>query len=346
MPEPSMPDRKSSPRHDPQLAQALGVVSRAVEALGESRALTVALSGGPDSVALLGLLERLSRREGLRLSVAHVHHGLREASDAEASACQRLADRLGLPFACRRLELTRGPALPERARDARHRALVEMADAAGSSFIALGHTATDQLETLLMHLTRGAGLDGLSAMPQLEARLWRPVLELTRAQTRELCGLMGLSFVDDPTNDLREHFRVELRQTVLPLLRARNPRVEEAAVALSRRAGDADQLVRQCVDAEFRSRLRDGVDGQTWDLRGYADLNREVRTRLLRRVAKLALEAHPDGGRRIIEDVDRALCADARASRGISPRCWALGGGRELWVRGGRLGFGAPAQSK
>ena len=176
-------------------------------------------------------------------------------------------------------------------------------------------------------------------MPVLRAGRWRPVLDLTREETRELCVRLGLKFVEDPTNQLREHLRVRLREEVLPLLRQQNPQVEAAALAMTRRLVDADALVDAVVDAEFEARKSGGEDGQTLDLVGYAELNRELRTRLILRVLRRSDDEPADGLRRIVEDVDRALCADARAGRGFAPRRWDAGAGRELWVARGRLGL-------
>lgn len=336
-----MPDRKSPPRHDPELARALGEVARALEPLEGRRRLLVAVSGGADSVAMLGLLDRLSRREGLTLVLGHVDHGLRAESAQEAEEVAALASSLALSCERVRLQLKRGPGLAARARDARHAALREMAALSGSELIALGHTATDQAETVLMHLTRGSGLDGLSGMPVWGEGLWRPVLGQTRVQTRDLCGLLGLSFCDDPTNRRREHFRVELREDILPKLRAHNPRLEESLGALARRVRDADEALAFIVEAELRDRKEDMPDGQTVSLQGYTGLPREIRTRLVRQLVLDAGSGVFDGGRRIVEDVDRALSVDAHAGRGFTPRKWALGGDRELWVAGGRLGIRA-----
>lgn len=351
------PDSRQ-PRHDPELARALGIVGKAAAQLGAPRRVCLAVSGGPDSMAMLGLLHRLAHREGLWLGVAHVDHGLREASRREAQLVARVSDELGLEFATRRLELPSGPGLPARARQARHAALREMADGFSATTIALGHTATDQAETMLMHLTRGSGLDGLSGMPAFADGRWRPLLGLTRAQTRTLCGCLGLPFVDDPSNAALEHFRVRVREEVLPRLREQNPRIEASMLALSQRARDADSLIEELVDAEFSARLESAAGsgpkrrseaaevGQTHRITGYAEMHRELRTRWLRRVIERDAGSNLDGGRRIIEDIDRALCADAHAGRGFSPRRWALGAGRELWVARGRLGIGAADVSK
>ena len=163
------------PRH-PSIARALGSCRRSLAVLrspafqagGGADGLHVACSGGPDSVALLGLLCLLAPRDRLRLSVGHVDHGLRPSSGDDAALVRRLAEEHGLPFELDRLDLPPGPGLPARAREARRAALRDQARRRGAAFVVLGHTATDQAETILLHLARGAGLPGLAAMAELE----------------------------------------------------------------------------------------------------------------------------------------------------------------------------------
>jgi tRNA(Ile)-lysidine synthase len=337
-----MPERKPPPRRNhPKLAQALGVVGHAMQALEGRRRVLVGVSGGPDSVALLGLIHRLRAREELVLGVTHVDHGLRAESAAEGDLVASICAELKVEFESVRLELEEGPGLPARAREARHAALSQSMGRRGYEAVALGHTATDQVETVLMHLTRGSGLDGLSGMPAFDGLCWRPLLDLRRQQTRETCGLLGLDFVDDPTNENRESFRVELRKELLPRLRAHNPQLEASVVGMARQMRDADEALDYVVAAQMQVRKVGAPDGQILDLAGYAELPRGLRTRLVLRLVRGGTSSPLDGGRRIVEDVDRALCADARAGRGFAPRTWALPGGSELWVARGQLGVRA-----
>jgi tRNA(Ile)-lysidine synthase len=266
------------PRH-PSIAHALGSCRRQLGALcsGPGRAagvgVHVACSGGADSVTLLGLLCLLAPRERWRLSVGHVDHGLRPTSADEAALVQRLAAARGLACEVERLALAHGPGLPARARQARRAALREQARRQGAAFVALGHTATDQAETMLLHLARGAGLPGLAAMAAHEP--WdegvavdplgprggwlRPLLALDRAQTRALAERLGLPFVDDPTNLDHRHPRVRMRHEILPVLRQLNPQVEAALARTSAHARQAEDALQQWVDHELGARRRSPV---------------------------------------------------------------------------------------
>jgi len=325
------------PRH-PTIGRALGELRRTLVA-GSSRApgddwlrgqrILVACSGGADSLTLLGLLHLLQRSLGLELVVGHVDHGLREESPAEAELVAQVAAERGLPVHQRRLDLERGAGLADRARNARRRALLEMAEASGSSLVALGHTATDQVETVLMHVLRGAGLDGLAGMPAVDRPWLRPLLGLTRSETAELAERLGFAAVDDPTNHDPRHLRVELREVMIPRLRRRNPAIERSFAGLARHAADAEEALGQWSSAEEASRRLPDVEGRLrWRSEGLASLPRAVRTRVFLRIALLGGAARDALSERMILALDRALMAReaARESHGaaLRPHSWDL----------------------
>jgi tRNA(Ile)-lysidine synthase len=293
-------------------------------------------------VALLGLLHLLARSDGWTLCVGHVDHGLRDESASEAEAVRSLAHDLGVPCEVRRLTLEPGPGLPDRARKARHQALREMARHVGTTVLALGHTATDQAETVLLHLCRGAGLDGLSAMPRAqpgvgsEPAVVRPLLDLTRAEVRELAQRLELPFVDDPTNDEPAHPRVVIRSEILPRLEALRSGAVEAIAAAADRLREADEALDAWAARELAQRRIEDPRGSAARAVGMSGLPRAVRTRMIRAIA-LQGGVQPDAiGRRLIDQVDRAL--HEGGDRGAGPaRSWDLAPGRRLWLADGHL---------
>lgn len=301
---------------DPAIARALGPVRAALELLpADSRRILVACSGGADSVAALGLLHLLRVGMGVELAVGHVDHGLRPESADEARHVAALARRLDLVSRQTRLSLARGPGLPARARVARRAALREQADALGAATIVLAHTASDQAETMLLHATRGAGLDGLAAMPVYAAPWLRPLLELRRSDTRELCERLGLPFVDDPSNLDETQPRVWLRTQVLAKLRADNGEVELLMAGLARQARDAEEALAGWAarEAEARRLAGDPAELGRWSLTEFDALPRAVRTRVLRRIAELAGVDLEQLHRRTIDQLEAAAWAVARA---------------------------------
>jgi tRNA(Ile)-lysidine synthase len=165
-------------------------------------AVTCAVSGGADSLALLVL----AVEAGCRATVVHVDHGLRPGSAGEAEVVRAAADRWGASFRGVRATVEPGPNLEARARAARYAAL--------PAGVLTGHTADDQAETMLLNLLRGAGIAGLAGMDPRS----RPLRRLRRRETRALCETLGLKPVDDPTNRDSAFRRNRVRHELLPLL--------------------------------------------------------------------------------------------------------------------------------
>lgn len=165
--------------------------------------VSCAVSGGPDSLALLAL----AVASGCAVTAFHVDHGLRPGSGDEARIVATQAAELGAAFVARSAPCAPGPNLEARARAARFGALPED--------VATGHTADDQAETIVLNLLRGSGIDGLCGMTP-GAR--HPILGLRRTETERLASSLGLPIVRDPTNTAPEYRRNRVRAEVLPLL--------------------------------------------------------------------------------------------------------------------------------
>lgn len=165
------------------------------------RPLDLAVSGGPDSMAMAVL----ARASGRPFTIWHVHHGLREAADADAEFVARFADDLGVPYEHRVVDITPGPDLEQRARAARYAAL--------PADVCVGHTADDRAETVLLNLGRGAGPAGVAARMGL---VRRPILRLRRHETVAVCAAAGIVPLDDEMNHDDAHRRVAVRRHLLP----------------------------------------------------------------------------------------------------------------------------------
>jgi tRNA(Ile)-lysidine synthase len=168
-----------------------------------------AVSGGPDSLALLGL----AVEAGCKAHAVYVDHGLRPEARDEAKLVAGAARRFGASFSCLKVSVPPGPDLEARARRARYEALPEG--------VLVGHTADDQAETVLLNLLRGAGADGLSAMRAIGGGLRavrRPILALRRAETTSLVRSWGIEAVSDPSNADPRFRRNRVRHEVVPLL--------------------------------------------------------------------------------------------------------------------------------
>ncbi len=164
--------------------------------------ITCAVSGGPDSTALLVLAVATGRA----VTAVHVDHGHRAESQAEAALVEGVARRLGATFVSETVDVPDGPNLEERWRDARRDRL--------PADTMWGHTADDQAETVLLALIRGAGVSGLAGIPAAG----HPILALRRFETVLLCATLGLTVVTDPSNSDPRFRRNRIRHEVLPLL--------------------------------------------------------------------------------------------------------------------------------
>jgi len=238
-----------------------------------SEALVVAVSGGPDSVAMLLALAELARsgRLALKLSVAHLNHGLRpNTADADQAFVENLAARLGLPCFSERADV---PAeaeaarlgVEEAARNARRRFLAEAARRAGARKVALGHTADDRAETVLFNILRGTGVEGLAALgprAPLDAdagiEIVRPLIASTRREVLEFLEARGQAWREDETNRSDAHTRNRIRRELLPLLRDEfNPKVDEALGRLADQAAEASEVLADALDETWRAIARD-----------------------------------------------------------------------------------------
>jgi tRNA(Ile)-lysidine synthase len=202
----------------------------------------VAVSGGPDSMALLHLLWEAHERLGLTLEVAGIDHGLRPAAAGELELVRERAEALGLPFVRLAVDLgggRRAAGLQEAARRARLGALAALGAERGARRIALGHQADDQAETVLFRIVRGTGLGGLGGIPYLRGPFVRPLLDVRRAEILRYLRRRSIPFVEDPSNADLRFARARVRHRYLPLLCEENPRVAEALVALAAAARDA-----------------------------------------------------------------------------------------------------------
>jgi tRNA(Ile)-lysidine synthase len=252
-------------------AKPMRSVEQAVKREGVVRAgehVLVACSGGSDSVALAAILAALAKSMRLRLTLAHVNHGVRASAWQDEAVAMRVAAALGLPFKVAALKLAR-PGEAEM-REARYEALVRLTLETGCTAVATGHNASDQTETVLLALFRGTGVDGLAGMPPRRplaegVDLARPVLRLEREDLRSYAAHHGLPYAIDPTNADRTLRRNAIRMALAalrPLFPGLDAAVARAAevVGADFRATPAAAVRRQVREALREHEALGGVD--------------------------------------------------------------------------------------
>jgi tRNA(Ile)-lysidine synthase len=301
----------------------------------------VACSGGPDSTALLDALEAIAPAHGLQLHVASVDHGMRVAAAEEAATVVSGVLRRGIAATVLRVHVPGGSMAA--ARRARYDALVAEARRVGAGGIAVAHTATDQAETLLDRLVRGAGARGLGAMAcerfvasrdgesETDAALVlaRPLLSIARVDIEHYVRARNLYVVRDPTNEDLHYRRSRMRHEVLPLLRRERPDLDRAlAETCDRLRAEADALDAVADDAYRRLQLAAGH----FDAAGLAALPEALFARVIGRAAGVPLGA-------VHVAALARLCADRRGTRSVD-----LPGGRRAERRYEQLRLGAQSQ--
>lgn len=258
-------------------------------ALPKGSTVVVAVSGGPDSMALLSAMARVAPSLGIEVRAHGVDHGLRPEAAAELDLAAAFAERLGICWSQSRVAVSRGGNLQARARDKRWASLVDAARGTSKACaIATAHHSDDRAETFLIRLLRGSGPRGLGVLPSRttapnaeDVPVVRPLLRAARIDVMAHLERHGVPFSTDPSNDDTRYLRTRVRQTVLPLLKELDPSVVRHLEGL------ADELVQSVDNPRHRRPPEASPEEPAWTL----TLPRPTREALR------ALRTHPSGAR-------------------------------------------------
>jgi tRNA(Ile)-lysidine synthase len=313
-------------------------------------AILLAVSGGPDSVALMWLAARWRKAlaHGPDLLAVTVDHGLRPEAAREAREVKRLARHLGVPHRTVRWSGQKpGSGLPAAARAARYRLLAAAARRSGASHILTAHTRDDQAETLLMRLLRGSGIGGLAAMARESERegvlIARPFLDVSKSQLIATLERAKIGYADDPTNRDTRFTRPRIRAVIESLsAEGGNPR---NLARLASRLARANAAIEILADGAARYlALRDqamgsprGAASTSFEAEAFARLPEEIRLRLLlRAIDRVGHEGPAELGKTeaLLACLDRAL---RTAAKNRQPRLKQTLGGAIISLSGGRV---------
>ncbi|HET8580020.1 MAG TPA: tRNA lysidine(34) synthetase TilS [Nitrospiraceae bacterium] len=251
------------------LASRVAEVARARRLFRPGDCVLAAVSGGPDSVALLSLLTELAPSWKLVLWAIHLNHGLRGAeSDEDARFVASLCEQLGVELITERVDVTDSArrrsrqSLQEYAREARYKVMQRVGHALGADKIALGHTADDQAETLLMWLLRGSGTTGLAGIPPSREPLFiRPLLDYNRADIVSYLQTQKLEFREDSSNANLLYLRNRVRHELLPTLKRFNPAVLKVLARQVEILREEDHCLQQWVAQRMARMASQDTDG-------------------------------------------------------------------------------------
>ena len=305
-------------------ARVLGFI-RGHRLLSDQHPLLVAVSGGQDSICLLQILVILQEELKIKLHVAHLNHRLRGAeSEADAQYVAQLAEQLGIPATIEQRDVKAYQArqrisVEEAARQMRYTFLAEVAESIGVNQVAVGHTTDDHIETILMHLIRGAGTRGLRGLqPSIRWQpsnsrliIIRPLLRVSRAETASYCHDHQLIPRVDTSNLSLSPLRNRIRQQLLPLLQSYNPRVAEALLRTARIASDdLAFLEKEGIQLWGKIARRQG-DTVILDKEGFLKLPSSLQRHLLRGAIEELLGNLKDIETRHIEGITAVLTKPA-----------------------------------
>lgn len=315
--------------------------------------LVVAVSGGPDSVCLLHILNQL--KDGLKVSLhaAHLNHMLRGLdSDADAAYVTDLCAHLGVPVTVERRDVAAYQAeqrlsLEEAARQVRYTFLQEVAASLGTDRVAVAHTADDQAETILLHLVRGSGLRGMRGMQPVSA--WktangkelvvvRPLLETSRTETEAYCSTNRLEPRYDVSNVSPAFLRNRLRHELLPLLAEYNPSIKETLLRTALLMDDDYAFIEEQADSLRAEIARQERSHLVLDRARFSRLHPSLQRHLLRRSVEQFL-----GNLRDVEAVHIERMMDCLV--GPAGKCVSLPGGLVLTTEYGRAVLGYDSET-
>ncbi|OXL14973.1 tRNA lysidine(34) synthetase TilS [Polynucleobacter cosmopolitanus] len=215
--------------------------------------LAVAFSGGLDSTVLLHATIKAHGKKNVH--AFHVHHGIQKEADQWQAHCKAVAKKFGCHFDTKNVKLNKQSNIESQARNLRYEALTQMCEAHKIQDLLLAHHLDDQAETVLIQLMRGAGLPGLSAMPQVKSNelihLWRPFLNMCRKDLESYAEEHKLTWIEDPSNQDESYRRNAVRKSILPTLEKFQKGAIENLARSAKHLGEAQGLLNQLADIDL-----------------------------------------------------------------------------------------------
>lgn len=233
------------------LLKAISSTIRKHTMIAHGQTVCAAISGGPDSTALLFILNELKETFGFRVKACHFDHALRSGSSGDALFAEKMAERLGLEFAMERDGSPGGGSIQSLAREKRYQFFKKLLDAGYADLVATGHTLDDSVETSIMWMLRGVGPGAFGGVPCVREKYVRPLVGIRRSALLSWLKRNEIEYVIDPTNDTDKYLRNRIRRHVIPALETQSHNAVEAVARLARLVKDQNLVLESMANEKL-----------------------------------------------------------------------------------------------
>lgn len=283
-----------------------------------------AVSGGPDSLALLLFLASVRQKEGIRLGCCCVNHHIRDVAGDEADMVRRVCEELRVPCFVRDIDVpayrdAHGGSLETVARELRYEALYDVMKRENYSRLAVAHHKNDQAETVLYRLIRGSGSRGLSGMHPVRGAVIRPFLSVTRADIAAYVAAFPYQPCHDETNDIPDGMRNKIRLELLPFLERYNPNMVTTLCRTAEGCDIDDSFITQAADAFIKAEAKENDETVYLSREAFSKLHLAVARRAIRNISETLTGGVPDfdGTARICRLIAEGTTGDETSSAGL-----------------------------
>lgn len=267
--------------------------------------IVLGVSGGPDSLFMLDILNKLKKDLQIELIVAHVNHKIRAEADEEEEFVRQFCEKIGIEFYYKRIEVEKYAnnnkiGLEEAGRKVRYEFFEEVCNKAGANKIAVAHNKNDKVETMIMHILRGSGIAGLQGIQPQANKIIRPIIEIERKDIEKYCEEQKLDPRIDKSNQDNTYTRNKIRNIVIPYINQEfNPNFIETMTRLSELITEENAFLNKLTETEYKKILIQKIDNQiSLDLKKFNELDNIIKKRII-----LYTVANLRGGSQGIEKV-------------------------------------------
>ena len=305
--------------------------------------IVIGVSGGPDSMALLNILNNLKEKLNIKLYVAHINHMIREEADEETEFVKDFCAKIDVEFFAKKVKVEEEAkkqriGTEEAGRNIRYDFFEEVAKRVGANKIATAHNSNDNAETVLMNLIRGTSISGLKGIEKVrDGKFIRPIIECSREEIEEYCKENNLNPRYDKTNNENIYTRNKIRNLLIPFLKKEfNPNIIEGINRLSQIATEEEQFINKTVEKEYKKLslvVNNNEKRIILDLKEFNKLDYAIKSKLILYTISKAYGTANGIEKIHIDDIIK-LCYNNIGNKYLSPRA-----GIKIYVKKGKIYF-------